>query len=121
MAYFCDYQSDIGHISRLYRPNLSGINKNNNKFIVTADILSIISNWLSIDDYYFLKHKNSCSLSIVSRPRKVIYEDEKNLIQLDYPRPFSNIDWTSLNNSDIKLKVIGEKINDSTMKLRIRP
>lgn len=121
MPYFCDYQSDLGRSSKLYKPNLKGINRNNNKSIATADILSIISNWLSIEDYYFLEQNNSCSLSIVSRPRKVIYENEENLIELDYPRPFYTVDWTSLNNSDIKLKVIGEKINDSTMKYRIRP
>ena len=119
MVYFCNYQNDVGIVSKLYRPSIIGFNKDDNEAIETSQVLLIISNWISTDDYYQLNQSRSCSLGGVSRPRRILYEDSENIIQLDYPSPFTNVDWEAINNSDIKFQAVGERINESTMKFYV--
>ena len=111
--FLCDYRSDFGVIQNRYKPLIKGFNKPENKDISAQQILLIISDFISTDNYYEVGDKQKyCPLTFVTKARKLIYENSQYLIELEYPIPFTDIDW-SIFNLQNRFETIGEFINDS--------
>lgn len=115
MPFYCDYHSDIRIIAKGYKPNLLGVYLKTNKAIPAKDILSIISKYIPTNIYYELNHNSGCDLGLISIPRKIIFEDNNNRIEIDYPLPFTKVNWQNILNKKIKFKTVGEVISASSM------
>lgn len=91
-----DYKTDFDSVFDFIKPkitirNLSNLSAN----LSTSEALLLISNWVSIDNFYEVaKTSNTCKYR--GTLRKLIYQDINYLIQLQYPEPFTSIDWKAL-------------------------
>lgn len=114
----CNYLNDFGHNFRAIRPTIVGKNLLDNQFIPPNECVSIISNYVSTDRYYEVSNKAGyCQLT--GRARKLIYQNSEYLIEAEYPEP-PDIDWTIINQENIKIEIIPEFINHSNAKLILK-
>ena len=112
--FLCDYRSDFGVIQDRIKPLIKGFDKSGNKDISVQETLLIISNFISIDNYYEVGNKERyCPLTFVTKARRLTYESLNYSIELEYPEPFTDLDWTIIKTEQLSIKTIGEFINDS--------
>ena len=110
----CNYRSDFGVIQNRYKPLIKGFDKSGNKDISAQETLLIISNFISIDNYYEVGNKERyCPLNFVTKARRLTYGSLNYSIELEYPIPFTDLDWTIIKTEQLSIKTIGEFINDS--------
>lgn len=116
MVYLCNYRSDLGLVRKRIKPFIQGFSKGDNKIIPAQKSLLIVSNYISIDSYFEGDNKSGYCQAIV-KPRRLKYEDSQHVIELEYPLPFTDIDWSLIKAEMVTIKTIGEKISDSIIQL----
>ena len=114
----CDYTNDIGYVFRRVRPVISGRNLSENQLLSPAECLTVISNWVDVDDYYEVGDKEAGCPSY-GRFRKIIYQDKSHLIEVEYPKPL-DIDWTALESEPVKIRTVPEFINHPTATMLLK-
>lgn len=108
--YVFDYVSDIGREFKRIKPKIDGRNLVENLILSSEDCLLILSNWIDTADFNQTPKESAvCPISL--RMRKLLYQDNQYLIQVDYPLPFLNLDFQLFNNNQIKIKTIPEFIS----------
>lgn len=114
--WLCDYINDLGITYRRIKPTIIGVNKSTGDAIPTADVLLEVSNYIAIDGYYEVGNREAvCSL--VGRKRKIRLEIGSRYYELDYYRPFTDIDWQLLEEEKVACETIPEFINDDNLKI----
>lgn len=111
----CDYRTDLGDVKKLVRPRLNGVNTNTNESISPSDILLIVSNYVPINAYYERPDKSAvCPYS--GRKRRLIMDLGVELIDIEYPEPFTQIDWTVFDSLNIRVETLPEFISDGEIR-----
>lgn len=108
----CDYRTDLGRKFKLYRPFITGIDTNRNEFLEPSLILLTLSNYIDTQYYYEVSDKaKPCPLE--GRPRRLVIEINPIIIEVEYPIPFIDIDWTIFSDLDVKAETVPEFINNN--------
>lgn len=116
--WLCDYINDLGYEFRRMKPYIIGRNMRENQFLTATECLSVISNWISVDDYYEVGDKEAVCPHY-GRLRKVVYQDSTYLIEMEYPRP-PNVDFSAMANEPVKLLTVPEFLNGGTAIMLLR-
>ncbi|WP_324281575.1 hypothetical protein VKI22_10495 [Cyanobacterium aponinum UTEX 3221] len=116
--FLCDYKTDIGFIRQRVKPALKGINLITRELIPVDEILLNISAWVSIDDFIEVPDRNAfCSFS--SRKRRLLMEFDNKVFDVEYPIPFTELDWSAFNSEGVAVETIPEFINDGNLKIQL--
>jgi len=111
----CDYKTDLGGITRLVRPRSQGVNTNTNEDISPSEILTIISNYVPITGYYE-RFGRTAVCSFNGRKRRLLLQLNNQVIDVEYPEPFINFDWTVFDDLSVKAETVPEFINDAQIR-----
>ena len=117
--WLCDYTNDLGIKYRRIKPTIIGVNKNTGEGIAVGEVLLIVSNYIAIDGYYEVGNREAvCSL--IGRKRRLKLEIGGRYYELDYYKPFTEIDWQLLEGEGIACETLPEYIKDADLKLNMR-
>jgi hypothetical protein len=117
--YLCDYTCDLGLVLKRVRPFWQGINTATGEFIPLEQILLQVSNYIPVDRYDKVSNKSpQCSFPI--RPRRLVIEEDLFIYELEYPLPFTELDWSVLEQARLQVEQFPEFINDPNVRLIIR-
>jgi hypothetical protein len=115
----CDYVSDLGTIFKGVVPSIRGLNIRENEAIDLQDVLLIASNFIPVEDYEQVPNRSGvCSVRF--RKRLILLQLDNQILELEYPRPFKNIDWRVLEQSNVKAQIFPEFINDGQVRLQLK-
>ena len=115
----CDYVSDLGTIFPRVVPSVKGLNIRENIAIAAEQVLLIASNYISIDGYENVPNRSGvCSVKF--RKRVIVLELDNQVLELEYPKPFTDIDWNTLSQTNVKAQTFPEFINDGQVRLQLK-
>lgn len=115
----CDYVTDLGRKFPYYRPFIIGIDTRSNEFLSSELVLLTLSNYIDASDYYEITDKaRTCGMG--SRARRLVLDLPPVIIEVEYPRPFRDLDWSVFTDLDVKAETIPEFINDSEVNMYLK-
>lgn len=114
--WLCDYINDLGIKYKRIKPFITGINRITGEAIPTAEVLLTVSRYLDIDGYYEVGNREAVC-TMLGRRRRIRLEFKNSTYELDYYKPFTDIDWQLLEEEKVACETIPEFINDGNLKL----
>jgi hypothetical protein len=116
--YICDYITDIGIVYKFYRPYIYGINRSSGVEVESGAVLLGISGYVSVEGYRETDAKRSCSK--IGRGRRLRLSVGNILYDVEYWRPFVDLDWSVFDGLAVKAETIPERLSDGDLNIILR-
>lgn len=117
--YLCDYTNDIGVTYRRVKPYIAGIDRRTNRYIPTVDVLLQVSNYIDTGGYY-LANRREAVCSMRGKRRRLVVQIGNIAYELDYWKPFTELDWSVFADEDVAVETIGEFIGNDDLSIMLR-
>lgn len=114
--WLCDYTNDLGLTFKRVKPYIIGYNRLTNKVLPTSQTLLEVSNWVDIDGYYEVLPK-SAVCTMMGRKRRLVLEKGTVVYEVDYYKPFLDLDWELFQQEGIAVETRPEFINDGDLSI----